>query len=263
MTSFLQKIHDITLDRVAAARAERSLSDLERTPLFARQPGDVPRAFRRDGYNIIAEIKFASPSEGDIAKGDPVTVADGYLKAGAAMLSILTEPRYFKGDLDYLSDVRERHPYALLLRKDFMVDPYQLYEAKACGADAILLIVAMTPPEVTKDLFEAAKGLGLAALVEVHDARELDEAAEMGATLLGVNNRNLKTLKTDLNIGRELAARKPEGSVFICESGLATAADLRDMRGRGYDGFLMGTSFMKQPQPGAALQTLQEQLKCA
>ncbi len=263
MTGFLQKIHDITVDRVARARADVMVSDLERSPCFSRQPGDVLKAFRNDSYNVIAEIKFASPSEGNIAAGDPVAIADGYLASGATMLSILTEPQFFKGDLAYLQAVRDKHPKALLLRKDFMVDPYQLYEAKAYGADAILIIVAMTPPAVTKELFEAARGLGLAALVEVHDGAELDAAIELGADFIGVNNRNLKTLKTDLGIGRELAARKPKNSIFICESGLSTADDLRDMKSRGYDGFLMGTSFMRKPQPGAALRDLQEQLKCA
>lgn len=263
MSGFLQKIHDINVERVAQARAAVPISDLERAPLFARQAGNVVRAFHNDDYSVIAEIKFASPSEGDIAAGDPVAIADGYLSSGATMLSILTEPQFFKGDLAYLQAVREKHPEALLLRKDFMVDPYQLYEAKAYGADAILIIVAMTPPAKTKELFEAAKGLGLAALVEVHDGAELDAAIELGADFIGVNNRNLKTLKTDLGIGRELAARKPKNSVFICESGLSTAADLRDMKSRGYDGFLMGTSFMRQARPGAALRDLQEQLKCA
>lgn len=263
MTGFLQKIHDITIERVALARAELPISELERAPLFARQPGNVPAAFRRDDFNIIAEVKFASPSMGNIATGDPVRVADGYLRSGAAMLSVLTEPQFFGGKLDYLRQIREKNPHALLLRKDFMVDEYQLYEAKANGADAILLIMAMTAPDVTKNLFEAARGLGLAALVEVHDAAELQQAVEMGADFIGVNNRNLKTLKTDLDIGRDLAQMKPEHAVFICESGLSTADDLRDMRARGYEGFLMGTSFMKQHDPGYALWELREKLGCA
>jgi len=263
MTGFLQKIHDITIERVANDRAAMSIADLERAPLFARQTGNVLNTFRKDDYNIIAEVKFASPSQGNIATGDPVAVAGGYLRSGATMLSVLTEPQYFGGKLDYLHDIREKYPHALLLRKDFMVDAYQLYEAKANGADAILLIVAMTRPELTKDLFEAAKGLGLTALVEVHDAPELLQAVEMGADFIGVNNRNLKTLKTDLDIGRDLAQMKPEHAVFICESGLSTAEDLRDMRARGYDGFLIGTSFMKQHDPGYALQELREKLGCA
>jgi indole-3-glycerol phosphate synthase len=121
----------------------------------------------------------------------------------------------------------------------------------------------MTDAALTKDLFQAAQALGLAPLVEVHDAAELETAAALGATLIGVNNRNLKTLKTDLETGRQLAKRKPKGSTFICESGLSTAEDLRSMRALGYDGFLMGTHFMRRDNPGAALGELREQLRCA
>lgn len=262
MSSFLRKIHDITLERVAAARRETPAERLEDAPLFSRPPRDARAAFLRDGYNVIAEIKYASPSQGVIREGgdDAARIAAGYLAAGARMLSVLTEPLYFKGSLDYLENIRHAHPDALLLRKDFVADPYQLLEARARGADAVLLIVAMTAPEVTKDLFHEARALGLTPLVEVHDGRELDEALEIGADFIGVNNRNLKTLEIDLGIGRALAARKPEGAAFICESGLSTAEDLRDMRGRGYDGFLMGTHFMRRPDPG---QALAEMLSCA
>jgi indole-3-glycerol phosphate synthase len=191
-----------------------------------------------------------------------VPIASGYLDAGAAMLSILTEPAYFKGELDYLKAVRSARPGAILLRKDFMVDPYQMLEAKACGADAILLIIAMLDEKLNKDLYQAAVALGLTPLVEVHDAAELDIAVKMGADFIGVNNRDLKTLKTDLGIGRALAAKKPANAVFICESGLSTASDVISMRSLGYDGFLMGTHFMRKPDPGAALREMRGQL-CA
>lgn len=263
MSSFLKKIASETAERVAQARKDVPLAALEQLPLFRRKAHDVKAAFARQEYNIIAEIKFASPSEGDIHPGrDPVPVANAYLDAGARMLSILTEPAYFKGDLAFLSAVRAARPEALLLRKDFMVDPYQMAEAKAAGADAVLLIVAMTDAALTKDLFAAAVALGLAPLVEVHDASELDAAVDLGADFIGVNNRNLKTLKIDLAIGRELAGRKPAGSTFICESGLSTAEDLRSMRALGYDGFLMGTHFMRRDNPGQALSELTEQLRC-
>ena len=263
MSSFLQKIYGITQERIAAAKKSTPVSELEKEPLFSRKTGDVKKAFLHDDYNIIAEIKFASPSEGSIhPPGNPVPVASGYLDAGAKMLSILTEPQYFKGELGYLKAVRQARPEALLLRKDFMVDPYQMHEAKAYGADAILLIVAMTDEALTRDLFQAAKALDLTPLVEVHAEDELDSALKLGADVIGVNNRNLKTLKTDLDIGRSLAKRKPAGSVFICESGLSTAEDLRSMRSLGYDGFLMGTHFMRKDNPGKALHELKEQL-CA
>jgi len=263
MTSFLQKIYGITQERVATAKKSMPAAALEKSPLFARKTHDVKSVFRHDGYNIIAEIKFASPSEGDIyPAGDPVSIAEAYLQAGASMLSVLTEPLYFKGTLEYLVAVRHARPDALLLRKDFMVDPYQMPEAKACGADAILLIVAMTEPALTKDLFQAANALGLTPLVEVHDEAELEEALKLGADFIGVNNRNLKTLKTDLDTSRRLAKLKPEGSVFISESGLSTAADLRAMKEIGYDGFLMGTHFMRSGKPGEALRVLKEQCAC-
>jgi indole-3-glycerol phosphate synthase len=263
MSSFLKKIYGLTEERVAAAKKATPIAALEASPLFDRTPHNDKHAFRNDDYNIIAEVKFASPSEGSIATGDPVRIAEGYLDAGARMLSILTEPQFFKGDLEYLKKVREARPKALLLRKDFMVDPYQMFEACACGADAVLLIVAMADIGLTRDLFDAANDLRLTPLVEVHDEAELDAALKLGADFIGVNNRNLKTLKTDLDTSRRLAAKKPDGAVFICESGLSTAEDLRSMKTLGYDGFLMGTSFMKRPDPGAALKDLQGQLKCA
>lgn len=261
MSGFLQKIAALTQERVDAAKAKTPPAALRDAPLFQRAPADIRPAFRGPGYNVIAEVKFASPSEGDIRQGgDPVAIAQGYLAAGAAMLSVLTEPQYFKGSLDYLAAIRKAAPEALLLRKDFMVDPYQMLEAKAAGADAVLLIVAMTPFAQMQALHDAAREQGLTPLVEVHGPEELDEALRLGAGVIGVNNRNLKTLKIDLGIGRDLAARKPAGGVFICESGLASAADVADMRARGFDGFLMGSHFMRQADPGAALAALQQEL---
>ncbi len=261
MSGFLQKIAGLTAERVAKAKAAAPLSALEAMPLYARKPRPVVPAFQQPGYNIIAEVKFASPSEGTIVEDrQPLQVAAGYLAAGATMLSVLTEPLYFKGELDYLAGIRTAHPEALLLRKDFMVDTYQLHEARAYGADAILIIVAMTDAAVTKDLYDGALALGLTPLVEVHDADEMDAALALGAKMIGVNNRNLKTLKTDLNISRELAHQKPDGGVLICESGLSTAADLQSMRAIGYEGFLMGTHFMRKSDPGAALAALKAAL---
>jgi indole-3-glycerol phosphate synthase len=224
-------------------------------PLYQRAPAKVQHAFLQDTYNIIAEVKFASPSEGAIypAAPQPVAIARGYLAAGATMLSILTEPLYFKGSLEYLAVIRNAHQDARLLRKDFINDIYQLHEARAYGADAVLLIVAMTGKDLTHDLYHAAHALGLDVLMEVHDADELQTAIDIGADLIGVNNRNLKTLEIDLGISRALAEQKPANAVFICESGLATPADVSAMRRLGYDGFLMGTHFMRQEKPGEAL----------
>jgi indole-3-glycerol phosphate synthase len=263
MPSFLEKIQGLTKERVAKAKNAVPVKELEGRDLFRRVPGKVKPAFQQDDYNIIAEIKFSSPSAGSIhADINPVKIAESYLAAGARMLSILTEPLYFKGELAYLEAVRKAQPEALLLRKDFMVDPYQLLEARAYGADAILLIVAMTDPALTKDLFDYARELGLTPLVEVHDDAELEQALAMEAGFIGVNNRNLKTLKTDLETSRRLIKRKPKGTVFISESGLSSAEDLRSMRTLGYDGFLMGTTFMRQDDPGAALRDLRKGLAC-
>ncbi|MDP2206194.1 MAG: indole-3-glycerol phosphate synthase TrpC [Alphaproteobacteria bacterium] len=257
MSSFLQKIHDMTKDRAAAARRTKPLAALKDMPLYTRTPAPVMPAFAQDGWHVIAEVKFASPSEGDIRMpAVPVEVAQGYLAAGARMLSVLTEPRYFKGSLEYLSAIRAAAPDALLLRKDFICDAYQLHEARAHGADAVLLIVAMTEDVLTKDLLQTAQSLGLTALVEVHDAHEMTRAQDMGAGMIGVNNRNLKTLKTSLDTSRRLAPMKRAGDVLICESGLSSAAQLQEMRSLGHDGFLMGTHFMRKPAPGVALAAL-------
>jgi indole-3-glycerol phosphate synthase len=263
MTFFLQKIYALTQARVAEAKKVVPAAGLKETALFARKPQDVREAFTGGGYNIIAEVKFSSPSEGVIRPdGDSVMVAASYLQARATMLSVLTEPQYFKGDLRYLSAIRAAYPAALLLRKDFIVDPYQLLEARAHGADAVLLIAAMTEAALTKDLFHEAVSLGLTPLVEVHDAAELEAMLDFGADFIGVNNRNLKTLKIDLETGRQLITKKPKGDIFICESGLSTAEDVRDMRALGYDGFLMGTHFMRHTDPGHALSELMEALSC-
>ncbi len=262
MSSFLQKINILTAERVASAQQQAPLGTLQDMPLYQRAPTKVQYAFLQDSYNIIAEVKFASPSEGDIypAAPQPVTIAGEYLAAGATMLSILTEPLYFKGSLEYLAAIRSAHEDARLLRKDFINDVYQLHEARAYGADAVLLIVAMTGKDLTHDLYHAAHALGLDVLMEVHDAEELQTAIDIGADLIGVNNRNLKTLEIDLGISRALAEQKPANTAFICESGLATPADVAAMRCLGYDGFLMGTHFMRQEKPGEALAAFMKDL---
>lgn len=263
MELFLEKISRLTEERVAEAKRHVPLQALQDEPLYARKLLPVLPAFRREKCNIIAEVKFASPSEGSICNNiDPCGIARGYLEAEATMLSVLTEPQYFNGSLNYLKQIREKNFDALLLRKDFIVDPYQFAEARAHGADAVLLIVAMTGPQKTKELFSEAHAFNLTPLVEVHDEDELQIAIDMGADFIGVNNRNLKTLKIDLDISRHLAKMKPKNAVFICESGLSTAVQLREMQRLGYDGFLMGTSFMKQTFPGKALASLKKEFAC-
>jgi indole-3-glycerol phosphate synthase len=182
----------------------------------------------------------------------PVEIAKGYERAGAAAISVLTEPGFFDGSLEHLKAVREAVSIPLL-RKDFIVDDYQLLEARAAGADAILLIVAALDDRTLVALSQRAADLDLAALVEVHDADETRRALEAGATIIGVNNRNLRTLKVDLDASKQIAGLLPSHVIGISESGLKTPADLQAMKALGYKAFLMGERFMIEPDPGAAL----------
>ncbi len=211
---------------------------------------------RPDAVNVIAECKRRSPSRGVLrADYDPVAIARGYEAAGAAAISVLTEPTFFDGSLEHLEAVRAavRVP---LLRKDFIVSEYQLLEARAAGADAVLLIVAALAPAELRTLSAGARELELDALVEVHDERELDAAIESGAAIVGVNNRNLRTLEVDLRASERLIARIPAGVVAVSESGLKTADDLARFQSMGYGAFLIGERFMTSADPGAALRAL-------
>ena len=216
-----------------------------------------------DDFNIIAECKRRSPSKGVLrADYDPVAIAAGYAAAGAAAVSVLTEPTFFDGSLDHLAAVRAAVEVPLL-RKDFIVSEYQLLEAKAAGADAVLLIVAaLRPPEV-KVLHDHATRLGLDALVEVHDARELAIAIDAGARIVGVNNRNLHTLEVDVHASEQLIAGMPRDVIAVSESGLGTADDLTRLRDLGYRAFLIGERFMTAPDPAKAVAALLERPRTA
>jgi indole-3-glycerol phosphate synthase len=219
-------------------------------------------AFAASGAHVIAEVKLASPSEGDIAAElDPVQVAGEYLKNGATALSVLTEEDYFKGCLQYLKDIRRAYPKALLLRKDFIVDEYQLFEARAAGADAALLIVALLDDTQLRALLSTCAALQLSPLVEVHDEMEMKRALQAGARLIGVNNRDLKSLKVDLQTSRRLATLPPAGSVLIAESGFTQGSELKEFSALGYRGFLIGTHFMRGGRPGSALAALLREAK--
>lgn len=206
---------------------------------------------------IIAEFKRHSPSAGDIHSGaDPVAAARAYQAGGAAAMSVLTEPQHFKGSLDDLRRVSSAVSLPLL-RKDFLVDRHQVYEAAIAGAEAVLVIVAgLTDAEALK-LLDAAYLVQLDALVEVHTAEELQRAATLGATLIGVNNRNLKTLKVDLDTSLHLAALAPSGATLVAESGLRTRADVERLQSAGYKAFLIGEALMRSGDPLAALRDLQ------
>jgi indole-3-glycerol phosphate synthase len=211
---------------------------------------------RTDRVNVIAECKRRSPSKGVLRPAyDPASIAQGYATAGAAALSILTEPTFFDGSLDHLSEVR-RVVDLPLLRKDFIVSEYQLLEARAAGADAALLIVAALTQTELQTLTAAAVALGLDTLVEVHSADELARAVDAGARIIGVNNRNLRTLDVDVRTSEQLIARMPPGVVAVSESGLRSTDDLLRLRGLGYRAFLIGERFMGTSDPGAELREL-------
>jgi indole-3-glycerol phosphate synthase len=251
----LEAIVAATRARVEAAQLREPASALA-VRAMTRSPNGAEfanRLSRQGSINVIAECKRRSPSRGVLRTAyDPVAIATGYERGGAAAISILTEPGFFDGSLDHLISVRQAVSIPLL-RKDFIVDPYQLLEARAAGADAILLIVAALDDRTLAALADHAKSLQLAALVEVHDREECRRALDAGATIIGVNNRNLRTLEVDLNASREIAAMLPPDVIGVSESGLKTAADLESMRALGYQAFLMGERFMIEPDPGAAL----------
>ena len=240
----------------------------EREPLAAlsrRAAALPPRLARFDGalrtaehVNIIAECKRRSPSKGVLrAPYDAAAIARAYADAGAAAISVLTEPAFFDGSVAHLQSVREAVDLPIL-RKDFLVTEYQLVEARAAGADAVLLIVAALRPVELKVLHDHALGLGLDVLVEVHDATELAVAIDVGARIIGVNNRNLRTLAVDTRVSEDLIARIPPDVIAVSESGLQTAGDLARLGQLGYRGFLIGERFMGAPDPGAALRSLIE-----
>ena len=242
--------------RIVDVRAEReSLTRLAaRAERIASRPGAFRAALsRHDRVNIIAECKRRSPSRGVLRPDyDPVAIARGYSAAGAAAISVLTEPTFFDGSLDHLAQVREAVELPLL-RKDFIVSEYQLLEARAAAAHAVLLIAgALRPVELTR-LLARSRDLGLDALVEVHTADELTAALDAGAVIVGVNNRNLRTLAVDLGVSEELIARIPKDVTAVSESGIKTPADITRFITLGYSAFLIGERFMTTQDPGAAL----------
>lgn len=254
----LEAIVAATRARVAASIARRPRAVVERAALDRPAGGDAFLAAlaRRDRVNIIAECKRRSPSRGVLrAAYDPVAIAQGYERGGAAAISVLTEPGFFDGSLRHLQEVRAAVGIPLL-RKDFVVDEYQLLEAREAGASAALLIVAAVGDVTLRRLADAARQLGLTVLVEVHNLEECDRALEAGSRLIGVNNRNLRTLEVDLDASHAIAERLPTDVIGVSESGLKTAADLQTMMGLGYRAFLIGERFMTQADPGDALAAL-------
>ncbi len=258
--TFLDKIVAIKRKNLEHQKAETDLVALRETAFNFRRDAEKYRlqtALRRkDRTNIIAEIKRASPSKGVINDGiDVAEMAIKYRDGGAAAISVLTEEDFFKGSLDDLVKVRSSVDLPLL-RKDFIVDEFQILEAAAARADVILLIVAAldeTPLAELHDL--ASRDLGMDVIVEVHTLFELETAARIGATVVGVNNRNLQTLEVSLDVSRELIPFRPPGALMIAESGISTKLQIEELKSLGYDGFLIGETLMRT---GDARQILRE-----
>jgi len=217
---------------------------------------DFAAALTRDSINVIAELKKASPSRGLIrADFDPVALAKSFEAAGAAALSVLTEEDFFQGDLKYMRDARAAVGLPVL-RKDFIIDPWQVWEARATNADSFLLIVAALGDSLLAELLALGREIGMEPLVEVHTREELARALSAGARIVGVNNRDLRTLEVRVETSRELIEAVPEECIAVCESGLRSHDDLVGLRAAGFDAFLVGEYFMSQPDPGAALRSL-------
>jgi indole-3-glycerol phosphate synthase len=249
------------LDQILASRRARLVEEQAARPLTRLQKAAEARANIRDfagclaapGLQVIAELKQASPSRGVLRSAyAPREIARGYEAAGAAALSVLTEADFFRGSLEDLGAAREAVKLPVL-RKDFIIDPYQVYEAAAAGADAVLLIVAALGRQDLICLHALAASLGLAALVEVHTAEELARAADAGAGLIGVNNRNLHTFDVALETSLKLRSRIPAGALSVSESGIRTAQDLEQLQQAGYNAALIGERFMSAADPGQAL----------
>jgi indole-3-glycerol phosphate synthase len=252
------------LDRIIEARraaiAHRKKSVPETALRFgvkhAKPVRDFAAALTRDSLNVITELKKASPSAGLIrADFDPVALAKDFESAGAVALSVVTEEEFFQGDLKYMRDARAAVGLPVL-RKDFIVDPWQVWEARATDADSFLLIVAALGDSLLGELLALGRELGMEALVEVHTSEELARALAAGAHIIGVNNRDLRSLEVRVKISDELIQAIPDECIAVCESGLRSHEDLARLRAAGFDAFLIGEHLMAQPDPAAALRAL-------
>lgn len=257
--SILQKICDEKKDHIIRQKQAISFSALEDLIESQAPPRGFINAISGAQIPLIAEVKKASPSQGKIRdEFDPVDIAHQYQRAGAACLSVLTDTPYFQGSDDDLRAVRAEVDLPIL-RKDFMLDPYQIIESRSLGADGVLLIMAALSDAQAQELYACAREQGLDVLVEVHDGDELARANKIAPRMIGVNNRNLKTMEISIQTGIDLAQDIPDGVLKIAESGIGTAQDIKILRENGYEGFLIGSHFMRQNDIKQAINNLFEE----
>ncbi len=254
--TILEKIMHSKVHELIGASKRLPPASLEGVLDRAPQVRSFTGALKAHTPAVIAEIKKASPTAGLICPDfDPAKTAGQYRDSGAAALSVITEVRYFRGGLEILASLRWSNPLPLL-RKDFIIDSYQILEARHAGADAVLLIAALLDPAELKRLRLEAERHGMEALVEVHNEQELEKTVESGATLIGVNNRDLRTFEVSLDVSLNLAKKLPKGVLAVAESGIRAAADIRRLSEAGYRGFLVGEHLMRAESPGKALAEL-------
>jgi indole-3-glycerol phosphate synthase len=254
--SVLERIVEAKRAEIAAARERASLDTVKAQARSASAVRDFVGALRAKRPAVIAEIKKASPSRGVLREQfEPAAIARSYERAGAACLSVLTDREFFQGAAEHL--VAARRACALpVLRKDFVIEPYQVFESRALGADCILLIAACLSVDGMLELERIATTLGMAVLAEVHDAEELERALSLKTPLIGINNRNLRTFETRLETTLNLLSRVPKGRIVVTESGILGGTDVKRMRDAGVETFLVGEAFMRSSDPGAALREL-------
>ena len=260
MSDILQRIVEVKREEIAAARPRVGASDLQELARGQDAPRGFAAAMRakvaRGDAAVIAEIKKASPSKGVLREQfDPAAIAASYAKHGAACLSVLTDVQFFQGHEDYLKAARAACALPVI-RKDFLIDPYQVVEARAMGADCVLLIAACLGDGQMSELEAAALEQGMDVLVEVHDGAELDRALRLKTPLLGINNRNLRTFEVTLDTTLGLMSRVPADRLLVTESGILGQADAAKMRAAGVHAFLVGEAFMRADDPGVALEAL-------
>ncbi len=255
----LTKLADSTRDRVEREKKQIQLEMVKKQAL-AMKKGDFSfeKVIAEGDISFICEVKRASPSKGMIVEEFPyVQIAKDYEEAGASCISVLTEPDYFKGDKEYLKEISENVTVPLI-RKDFIIDEYMIYDAKIHGASCVLLICSLLDKETMEKYIEICDNLGMSALVEVHDEEEIQKAIEAGARMIGVNNRDLKTFTVDIGNSERLRKLVPDNILFIAESGIKTNADINRLRKAKVNGVLIGETFMKAENKKEMLQRLRE-----